>query len=275
MTSPAVVGEGVELRYGDRVALAASDFFIPAGRVTVLIGPNGSGKSTLLAAVAGLHQPNRGRLEVLGTSPSGARRRVALVLQSTKVNEALPVTVREVVMMGRYASLGMLRPRRPQDRAAVDKALRRLGLEEVAGHHLAELSGGMRQRVFVAQGLAQDHDLLLMDEPLTALDLVSTGVISEVVEEEKRRGVTVVVSSHDLGEAAAADHVLLLAGEVAAAGPPGEVLTPANLSAAYRSQIVEVGGGVLIDDAAHNPADLPHLHVDRPAGTHHHDPPGR
>lgn len=255
--TPAVVGRGVELRYGDHVALAASDFTIPAGASTVMIGPNGSGKSTLLAAIAGLHPVHAGDLQVAGGPPGGTN--VAFVMQATKVNELLPVTVREVVAMGRYAHLGLWRRFGPADRRAVEAAILRLGLSDVAGRHLAELSGGQRQRVFVAQGLAQEHSILLMDEPTTGLDLVSSAEIARVVEEETAEGKTVVLAGHDLAEAAEADHVILLANRVVAEGPPAEVLVPALLSEAYQTRIFDAGG-ILVDDSAHRAAGRRHVH---------------
>ncbi len=274
MSRPAVVGNQVEIRYGATVAVGPSDFTIPTGGITALIGPNGSGKSTLLVAMVGLRGLASGSLAVLDATPARARPRVAFVPQSTKVNEALPVTVREVVAMGRYSSLGLLRRFRAADRRAVDEAIERLDLVAVAGRHLGELSGGQRQRVFVAQGLVQERSLLLMDEPLNALDLVSTSTIARVIGEERNAGRTVVVTTHDLADASKADHVLLLAGRVVAEGPPADVLTTEHLSAAYRSQIIEADGRLLLDDAAHEPTAARHVHVDLPASAHPHPPHG-
>ncbi len=268
---PVVSARALELRYGPRPALIDSDFDLPTGQVTAVIGPNGSGKSTLLAALAGLHQPAAGSITVLGAAPDASRARVALVLQATKVNELLPVTVREVVAMGRYASLGLLGRFRTSDRMAVEAALGSLDLAGVAGRHLSELSGGQRQRVFVAQGLVQDHDVLLMDEPLTGLDLVSTAAIEKAIAAEIAAGKTVVMTTHDLADAARADHVLLLAGRVVASGPPAEVLVAEKLAEAYRSPVLDHQGRLLIDDAAHRPVAGRHVHIDLGTATHHHD----
>ncbi len=270
MTSDAT-GRGVELRYDDLVALSRCDFDVPTGRATAVIGPNGSGKSTLLAAIAGIHEPAAGSVTVLGMAPADASPRVAFVPQSTKVNDSLPVTVREVVMMGRYPSLGFLRRFGEADRNTVDGAIDRLDLTDLAARHLRELSGGQRQRVFVAQGLAQDHDLLLLDEPMTALDGVSAGVVRDVIDEERARGRTVILTTHDLEEAQSCDHVILVDGTVVAQGPPEEVLTVETLSAVYRSQVVDKEGRLLFDDPAHATQDAAHVHVDRAAGTHPHD----
>ncbi len=256
MRDPAVIARDLVLAYGERVALTASDFDIPAGALTALIGPNGSGKSTILNAIAGLLEPSSGRLAVLAGPHLPAA--LAYVLQSTAVNEAMPVTVREVVGMGRYGSLGSFRRFTARDRALCAAAMERLAITELASRHLDELSGGQRQRVFVAQGLAQAADLLLLDEPITGLDLLSTEHIRAAIDEERERGATVILTTHELADAAAADWVLLLAGRVVAAGPPDEVLVPARLSEAYGVSFVTEGGRTIIDDAAHRPRAARH-----------------
>jgi manganese transport system ATP-binding protein len=267
----AVEAEGIVVRYDEWEALGASTFGIPAGMRTAVIGPNGSGKSTVLSVIAGLVTPDEGTITVLGGAPAARRDRLAYVLQAARVNENLPVTVREVVAMGRYARLGAFGRFTRRDRDAVESAIARLALEDLEGRHLGELSGGQRQRVFVAQGLAQDHELLLLDEPMTGLDLVSRSAIEEAVGSCRADGCTVVVTTHDLDEAMSADHVLLLSNRVVASGPPAEVLTPELLSLAYRSAIVEVGGRILLDDSAHRPVGDPHdVHLDRSSGTHEH-----
>ena len=256
MREPAVIARDLVLAYGERVALTTSDFDIPAGGLTALIGPNGSGKSTILNAIAGLLEPASGRLAVL----AGPRRSAAIayVLQSTAVNEAMPITVREVVGMGRYGSLGPFRRFTTQDRALCLAAMERLAITELASRHLDELSGGQRQRVFVAQGLAQAADLLLLDEPITGLDLPSTQRIRAAIDAEREKGTTVILTTHELADAAAADWVLLLAGRVVAAGSPAEVLVPARLSEAYGVSFVTEGGRTLIDDPGHRPRTARH-----------------
>jgi manganese transport system ATP-binding protein len=244
------------------VALSASTFNIPDGGITALIGPNGSGKSTLLNAIAGLIHPSAGSIDV---QRLGARlRKIAYVLQTTKVNDALPVTVAEVVAMGRYADKGVLRPLTGADRSKVVEVMDRMGIADLANRHLTELSGGQRQRVFVAQGLAQDHDILLLDEPVSGLDLPSAQAIDEVIHDEHSRGCTVVMTTHDLAEARVADHVILLSGRVIAAGPPAEALTVATIGEAYGSSLLHVDGDELfIDDPHHHPATTRHEHRER------------
>lgn len=247
---PAVTATDLELAYGDRQVLGAASFEVPSGAVTALIGPNGAGKSTLLHAVAGLLAPRAGRLDV----PARARRGgVAYVLQATDVNEHLPLTVREAVTMGRYATAGAFRRLRADDRAAVDAALVALDITDLASRPLHELSGGQRQRAFVAQGLAQGAEVLLLDEPITGLDLVSRQHILDAIAAERAAGRAVMVSTHDLGDASTADHVLLLAGRVVASGPPAEVLTDDHLAEAYGGHLLRVGGRTLIlDDHPHH-----------------------
>lgn len=258
---PAIRAIEAEFRHGTRIALGAATFSIPAGAVTAVIGPNGSGKSTLLSGIAGLDEPSSG--EIVVTARDGPAK-IAFVLQTTNVNESLPITVREVVNMGRYAHRSLLGRLSDDDRASVDAAMERMGVMDIATRHLAELSGGQRQRVFVAQGLAQDHDILLLDEPLTGLDLPSAMAIDAVIHEEQAAGNTIVMTTHDLAEAQVADHVLLLANRVVASGPPSEVLTGENLKEAYGPSLLHVdGGNVFLDDPAHRPAQQRHVHQDR------------
>jgi len=245
-SADAVAARHLELRRDGRVALRVDELALPVGQVTALVGPNGSGKSTLLHAIAGLLSPVAGELTVLGEPAARARSRVAYVLQSTEVAEHLPVTVGEVVAMARYPQLGLVRRPKADDRAAVAEALERLELSDLVKRHIGELSGGQRQRVFVAQGLAQAADLLLRDEPVSGLDLASADRIRDAVAGERAAGRTVVVSTHDLGEAQTADFVVLLAGRVVAAGPPAAALTPATLADAYGPRLVRFPGGAVL-----------------------------
>jgi manganese transport system ATP-binding protein len=243
----------VRLGYEGPDVLVAEHLVVPSATVAALIGPNGAGKSTLLHALAGIRPPRAGEIRVNGVPVAVARRSIAYVLQSTHVASALPLSVREVVTMGRYARRGMFGRLRRDDRRAVDEALDRLDIGDLARRQLGALSGGQRQRVFVAQGLAQQADLLLLDEPVTGLDLVTQDRILDVVAQERAAGRTVVLSTHDLAEASRADQLVLLAGRVVATGTAAEVLTEANLTAAYGGRMVRLpGGAVMLDDASHH-----------------------
>ena len=190
-----------------------------------------------------------GDLLVCGAPPG--RHEVAHVLQTQHVNHALPVTVAEVVRMGRYRRRGPFRRLTADDRRAVDAAMARLDVTALADRHLDELSGGQRQRVYLAQGLAQEAELLLLDEPVTGLDITNLDRIADVLREETAAGRTVVITTHELHTAQAADHVVLLAGRVVASGPPDEVLTPEHLAEAYGGHLHELPGGELMLDEPH------------------------
>jgi ABC-type Mn2+/Zn2+ transport system ATPase subunit len=250
--SGVVLARGLVLERSSRTVVDAADLDIGRG-ITSFVGANGSGKSTLLHAIAGLLEPAAGTLRVFGAPPADVRRRVAYVLQAQHAPAHLPVTVREVVELGRAPARGAVRRLRAEDRAAVREAIDRLELGRLAGRHLSELSGGERQRTFVAQGLAQGADLLLLDEPTAGLDVASTERIRRVLDDERSAGRAVIVATHDLEDAAASDHVVLLAGRVVASGPPSEALSRAHLQEAYRGRLLDLtGDAVLVDDDDHH-----------------------
>jgi manganese transport system ATP-binding protein len=253
--SDVISGQDVVIVRDGHVALATSTFRVPEAAITAVIGPNGSGKSTLLHAATGLLPLESGRIEVLGKTPVEARGEVAYVVQHMNVNPGIPMTVREVVSMGRYPSTGLLKRLSAADKAQVNDAMALLRIDDLADRQVARLSGGQRQRVFVAQALAQDHRVLFMDEPLTGLDIQSAQTIDDIMHEEPVRGCSVVFTTHDLEEARAADHVILVSGYVVADGAPEDVLTPENLATAYGLGLLhpENTAGLGIIDDAHDP----------------------
>lgn len=243
----------LEVRYGDRVALSGLDLQATAPAAVAVIGPNGSGKSTLLRALAGLEEPSKGTIAIEAPDPP------ALVLQSTAVDRSLPITVRETVALARYPKVGLLRRFGRADREAVDVAMERLQVSDLAGRQLHELSGGQRQRTLVAQGLAQQSDVLLLDEAVIGLDIVSQDVILQVIAEERDAGRLVLMTTHNLDDARRCDLVLLLATVPIAFGPPSEVITDQYLRRAFGGQFVRFGDTVLLDDPHHE-----HSHHDHP-----------
>ena len=204
--APAVELADVYAGHGGRDVLRGVTLALPAGTVTALVGANGSGKSTLLSVMAGVLAPRTGSVSL------GTPRRPALVVQRSAVSDALPITVRETVEMGRWGLRGPWRRLTRRDREEVGACMERLGVADLARRQLGELSGGQRQRVLLAQGLAQEADLLLLDEPATGLDADSRARIGEVLEQERARGVTVVHATHSEREAARADLVLRMRG---------------------------------------------------------------
>lgn len=244
MPSPLLI-RGLEVRYGDTVALTGVDLDLPAGTSLAVIGPNGSGKSTLLNAIAGINPVAAGTISYDGPAP-------ALVLQSTEVDRSLPITVHDTVALARYPRLGLLRRFGSDDRAAVDDALRRLEIDDLAEKQLHDLSGGQRQRVLVAQGLAQRSDLLLLDEPVTGLDVTSRGLILDVIHDELAAERSVIATTHDLDDARICDQVLLVDKHAIAVGTPDEVLTEDNLVHAFGGRFIKVGDRLILDDPHHH-----------------------
>lgn len=242
--SASITVRGLEVRYDDRVALTGLDLDVTAPTSLAVIGPNGSGKSTLLRAIAGLADPVRGT--VSSSVPP------ALVLQTTDVDKSLPITVADTVSIARYPHLGLLRRPTASDREAVRRAMERLDVADLALRQVHELSGGQRQRVFVAQGLAQEAEVLLLDEPLTGLDMISREVILSVLDEERAAGRIVVTTTHNLDDARRCDQVLLLATSPIALGPPDEVLTDEHLQRAFGGRFLRLGDQVLLDDPHHH-----------------------
>ncbi|WP_157101221.1 zinc ABC transporter ATP-binding protein AztA [Nocardia shimofusensis] len=196
--------DGLTAGYRGRIALREITATIPAGAVTAVLGHNGSGKSTLLAALAGLLRPIAGRID------RGGHTRTAFVVQHSAVSATLPITVGQTVAMGRWAHLGHWRRSRRQDTTVVADCLRRMDLTGLAHRRLDTLSGGQRQRTLIAQALAQQADLLLLDEPTANLDARSRRVIAGLLTETAATGVTVVHATHRSDEARAADHHLVL-----------------------------------------------------------------
>ncbi|MDQ3709086.1 MAG: ABC transporter ATP-binding protein [Actinomycetota bacterium] len=225
---------GLTVTYRRRPALRAVTFHAPAGSVTGVIGPNGAGKSTLLKAVLGLVRPDTGVVTVGGRPAAAARRRTAYVPQRSMIDWDYPAVVHEVVAMGRYPHLGLLRPRSGEDRRKIDEALDRVGLTEYASRQIGELSGGQQQRVFLARALAQEASLLLLDEPFAGVDALTIALLGTLLRDLAADGACVVVVNHDLSTIdTLCDRLLLLAQRVVAAGPAAAVLTPAALGAAY------------------------------------------
>ncbi|MCE7081810.1 zinc ABC transporter ATP-binding protein AztA [Streptomyces sp. ST2-7A] len=212
--------EDLSVVRGRRVVLSEINARVPELGITTVVGGNGAGKSTLLGVIAGVIKATTGTLTRHGPG------RVAHVMQRTDVPDALPLTVRETVAMGRWERLGPWRRARPEDRRRVEEAMADLGIDRLADRRLDELSGGQRQRALVAQALVQDADLLLLDEPTTGLDAAARADILAVLDGLPARGVTVVHATHDPEAARRAGHCLALdAGTLLAQGPPAEVLT--------------------------------------------------
>lgn len=234
--TPAVELRDVVFRYDDEPALSGVTFQVEAGSFAALIGPNGSGKTTLLRILLGLLRPETGEARIFGEAPGRHGTPVGYVPQRASIPAGFPLTVREVVVMGRYGRIGWLRRPGSTDREEAERALDRVGLAHLAGRSFSELSGGQQQRALIARSLAADPALLLLDEPTAGLDPAArAGFYHLLCELQRRTGLTVLTASHDIEVVAEhADAVILLDRRVVAAGSPGEILTGSTLAEAYR-----------------------------------------
>ena len=261
----------VSAGYGNRVALEGLNLVVEAGTLLAVVGPNGAGKSTLLKLMAGLLRPWTGRVEVLGHPAGQQAKRVAYVPQAELVDWSFPITVGEVVMMGRYPRLGPLRRPGAADRRAAAEALEKVSMAAEAGTQIGALSGGQRRRVFLARALAAEPDLFLLDEPVTGIDATTQEDLMDILEAEARRGKTVVATTHDLACAAQRfQRVAAINRTVIAHGPASLVLDPAVLARTYGGHLLVLGGQVAVLDDAHHHDQAPgretHFHEDAQSG---------
>ncbi len=222
------------------VALHDATFRLDGGTVCALVGVNGSGKSTLFKAIMGFVRPSKGTVRVSGEEIAAAQKRnlVAYVPQSEEVDWSFPVSVWDVVMMGRYGYMNFLRIARAEDRRVVEESLARVGMADFRERQIGELSGGQKKRVFLARALAQRGRIILLDEPFTGVDVGTETAIIELLRDLRRDGKLMLVSTHNLGAVPEfCDQVVLVNRTVLACGPTAEVFTEDNLTRAF--------GGVL------------------------------
>ncbi|WP_206737158.1 zinc ABC transporter ATP-binding protein AztA [Agromyces albus] len=203
--SPAVRAAGVHVDLGGRPVLRGVDLVALPGEMTAIVGPNGAGKSTLLAVLAGLLQPHAGRVEHADAAS------IAFVPQRTALSDRLPITVGELVAMGRWQHAGFWRPLSRADRAIVADALDTVGMAPLHRRPVAELSGGQRQRALIAQGLAQQARLLLLDEPMASLDASARDAVADAISCATAAGTAVVAVTHDLDALPPAGSIVRLA----------------------------------------------------------------
>ncbi|MDK1377158.1 MULTISPECIES: manganese/iron ABC transporter ATP-binding protein [unclassified Sinorhizobium] len=248
-----VRGATVTYRTGHR-ALRDASFEIPTGTIAALVGVNGSGKSTLFKAIMGFVRLAQGEISILGLSVSAALKRnlVAYVPQAEEVDWNFPVLVEDVVMMGRYGHMNMLRIPKKADHDAVDTALARVGMSDFRKRQIGELSGGQKKRVFLARALAQDGRVILLDEPFTGVDVKTEDAIIRLLIGLRDEGRVMLVSTHNLGSVPEfCDRTVLLKNTVLAYGPTTTTFTRENLELAFGGVLRHfvLGGENLHDDA--------------------------
>jgi ABC-type Mn2+/Zn2+ transport system ATPase subunit len=253
MTLPALLElDRVSAGYNGRLALQDLTLQVPHGAQVAVVGPNGAGKSTLFRVLVGLLPLRSGTIHVHGLPLDQHKDCVAYVPQRGDVDWRFPVTVADVVMMGRYKRQGWFGWPSAADRTAVTRAMREMGIADLAERQIGELSGGQQQRIFLARALAQEPHILLLDEPFTGVDASTQEATLELLQQLKGQEVTVLVSTHDLGMAAQRfEHVLLLNRRLIAFGPAATVFSPEAIEEAFGGRVFFVAGAAgaaVVDD---------------------------
>lgn len=246
------------VRYNGRVALDDLTFHLHEGERVAVVGPNGAGKSTLFKAVSGVLPPTSGDVTIFGSQPGG-HVCIAYIPQRSQVDWNFPVSVADVVMMGRSAKLGPLNWPHKRDWEHVQSALEIVELSNLASRQISQLSGGQQQRMFIARALAQEAELMLMDEPLTGLDTPAQEGLLNLLDTLQNQKVTVMVATHDLDQAARHfDRMMLLNQRIVAFGRPEKVLQTENLLRAYGGRLRSANGDNILpvdnccDDGEHS-----------------------
>jgi ABC-type Mn2+/Zn2+ transport system ATPase subunit len=248
--------QNVSVGYGEKIVLHDLTFNIPHGARVAVVGPNGAGKSTLFKALVGLLPLQEGAIFIHGLPLNAHKDCVAYVPQREEVDWRFPVTVRDVVMMGRYDHQGWFGRSSRGDKQVVEKSLAQMGIESFSRHSISDLSGGQQQRVFLARALAQEPHILLMDEPFSGVDVVTQEATLHLLDDLRRADVTAMISTHDMNLAASKfDLMLLLNHYLIAFGEPGEVLKQENLARAFGQQLMILPDGTAVVDDCCPPAE--------------------
>ncbi|ABM45090.1 hypothetical protein X471_01018 [Bartonella bacilliformis str. Heidi Mejia] len=234
---PGIFAQGINVTYRNgHTALREVSFESPRGSISALVGVNGSGKSTLFKTIMGFVCPSKGKIRVLGLPVEKALKKnlIAYVPQSEDVDWNFPVLVEDVVLMGRYGHMNFFRYVRKQDHEAVRVALERVDMLAFAKRQIGELSGGQKKRVFLARALAQQAKAILLDEPFTGVDIKTEDKIIALLEDLRKEGAVILVSTHNLGSIPEfCDHTILIKGTVLACGPTEKVFTQENLEKTF------------------------------------------
>lgn len=252
--------EGVTVSYNGQPALDDLTFQVPHGAQVAVVGPNGAGKSTLFKALVGLIPLSAGKIIIHGQPLNTHQDCVAYVPQREEVDWRFPVTVFDVVMMGRYGRQGWFGRPKASDKDLVMRCLKQMGLSQMAGKPIGELSGGQQQRAFLARALAQEPHILLMDEPFTGVDFTTQEATLALLDQLRPAQVTVMVSTHDLNLAIQRfDRVLLLNKRLIAYGTAQEVFQLETIRKAFGNKVLDLQGLVVVDDCC-PPDDNEHSH---------------
>ena len=251
------------VRFVGSLALDRISFELPKAERLAVVGPNGAGKSTLFKVIAGVLKPSKGQVHVFGSEPDG-HICIAYVPQRSQVDWTFPVNVADTVMMGRIGKMGLFRQPRAHDWEVVNQALEVVNLSHLARRQISQLSGGQQQRMFIARALAQEAELMLMDEPLAGLDVASQEDIFIIMDTLQKRAVTMLVAMHDLKQAAERfDRVMLLNHRILGLGSPDEVFSTDKLASAYGGHLhlmPSEDGVLIVSDTCCEGDEEPHSH---------------
>jgi ABC-type Mn2+/Zn2+ transport system ATPase subunit len=241
--------QNVSIGYGDKIVLRDLTFNVPHGARLAVVGPNGAGKSTLFKALVGLLPLQSGQIFIHGLPLGDHKDCVAYIPQREEVDWRFPVTVSDVVAMGRYDRQGWLRGASQDDRRVIERSLEQMGIADLSMHSIRDLSGGQQQRVFLARALAQEPHVLLMDEPFSGVDVTTQETTLKLLDDLRAAEVTTMISTHDMNLAASKfDLMLLLNHRLIAFGKPADVLKQANLAQAFGTQLLILPDGTAIVD---------------------------
>lgn len=252
--------QNISIGYGEKIVLHDLSFQVTHGARVAVVGPNGAGKSTLFKALVGLLPLKSGEIFIHGEPLGSHKDCVAYVPQREEVDWRFPVTVKDVVMMGRYGQTGWFRGASSSDKKMVQNSLSQMGIADLADRSIGQLSGGQQQRAFLARAIAQEPHILLMDEPFTGVDVTTQEATLRLLDHLKEKQVTTIVSTHDLNLAASRfDLILLINHRLIAYGTPDQVLAKENLAQAFgNSLLVTADGAMLVDECC--PPEEEHQH---------------
>lgn len=238
--------EEVTVVYNNRIALHGANLELRSGSISGLVGMNGSGKSTLFKAIMGFVKPTTGRVLIKGMPMKKAQKqnKVAYIPQSEDVDWNFPISVEDVVMMGRYGYMNFLRIPSTKDHKIVDESLARTNMTEFKLRQIGELSGGQKKRAFLARALAQQAEIILLDEPFAGVDIKTEKEIIQLLVELRDMGHTILISTHDLSSVSTfCDDVVLINRTILAYGPTGDVFTEENIARTFDGMIPIMGIG--------------------------------
>ncbi|SLM84614.1 Manganese ABC transporter, ATP-binding protein SitB [Vagococcus fluvialis bH819] len=241
LTSKPIEVSNMTVAYQHKKAIENVSVSIEPGKITGIIGPNGAGKSTLLKAMIGLIKTESGEVTVSGKSLDVIRKKIAYVEQRSAIDLTFPIKVDEVVLLGTFPNLGLFRRPKKAQKEKVVECLKQVKMEDFSNRQIGNLSGGQLQRVFIARALAQEADIIFLDEPFVGIDMVSEKVIVDLLKELRNQGKTIVIVHHDLHKTREYfDNLIIMNKQLVASGSVESTFVTKNIQAAYGDTMGEI-----------------------------------